>query len=251
MRRPWRQGAALLLAALVVAGGGIARAAQLPASDPYEMHYVKLETGESLGSIARWETADVDAAMAILDRYGISPMWPTALPPGFDPDQAPEVVITTQRDDQDFAAYRTGEMIASEEQDGERVEYWPVDAALFDEPDMIAVYFRDVNQDHYFGLLYRLFSPRDMAARNMMPSTTQTLDNGMAYWANEHTGEGTEGVFHWRQIHLVETADMDSLRGGNRSTGARMVLYEVMSPNLDMELLLEVAAQLAPYDTLK
>ena len=205
----------------------------------YENTTVDTASGKPIMSYAQWQWADVQDAMGILAQLSLAPLWPSVFPNGYDPGQAPEVMILARRPKGDFSDHRIGDILSVEKSNGQRRERWRVAKTAFRQPTEIRLYFANEERTSSFCLRYNLWTPEEIADHGFSRSL-EAQDGGLELRAMEDD--------RWKQVYLLDAESALIIRDGNRSNQNLMIYYRLTSSNVDLDTLQSVANSLVPYE---
>lgn len=195
--------------------------------------------GRAESNIAMWHDAGLDVALHIFEGLGITPRWPGFFPDGFDPEAEPRVDMSIQRDNINYADYRTGVLVSTEPRSGFTREYWALNPSVFDQPTRIELTFTNEAGDSHFTINSNINTVRRLggAGRGLQNPQVGPLGNGMIC---SYTSDG-EGVFHLWRIYLYEDSVVEAITKGELQKEDLMVAYELRSRTIRLEPLMEIA----------
>lgn len=205
----------------------------------YECSDVDIASGEPICSCAQWKGCDFEDVQRILSALKLEPLWPSVFPQGYDPDQEPVVIIFTWKPKDDFAEFRVGEMLSSRKKGNSRDMYWELSEAAFDQPKQISLYFINDERSTSFCLRYNLWTTKQIANHAYSSSRMEIQENGFGLYAQKD--------YPWNQVYIINANDLQRIRKGDRSEDTLMIYYRLMSTDLDLETLKEIAINLVPY----
>lgn len=198
----------------------------------YEIRMVNPLTNQQEGSYY-CANLTVESLASRFASCGLSLFLPTDLPEGFPKDSVPDIsVLNMDYEETEIPPQRTGEPDLVQMIDGTRVEHWKTSPDVFDTFSDAKIYFYSETSENWFGIIIRKCNLYDV------PKMGNETIGQFKSSALEHEGEALEGTYHWRQLYLVSLEDIEKAEKGDSTS---IALYEIMSDNLDMDVLRQVA----------